>query len=71
MNWKTTELSLVNFNFSSKEEGKYLISLQDTFINNLSPFDLEARCNFKDATKYDYLLFVVTMSLTGLMKILS
>lgn len=57
MNWETTELSLVNFNFSSKEEGKYLISLQDTFINNLSPFDLEARCNFKDATKYDYLLF--------------
>ena len=57
MNRETTELSLVNFNFSSKEEGKYLISLQDTFINNLSPFDLEARCNFKDATKYDYLLF--------------
>jgi len=57
MKWETTELSLVNFNFSSKEEGKYLISLQDTFINNLSPFDLEARCNFKDATKYDYLLF--------------
>lgn len=57
MNWETAELSLVNFNFSSKEEGKYLISLQDTFINNLSPFDLEARCYFKDATKYDYLLF--------------
>ena len=56
MNWETTELSLININFSSKAEGKYLISLQDTFINNLSPFDLEARCDFKDATKYDYLL---------------
>ena len=57
MNWETTDLSLVNFNYSCREEGKYLISLQDTFINNLTSFDLEARCGFKDATKYDYLLF--------------
>ena len=56
MNWETTELSLININYSSREEGKYLISLHDTYINNLTPFDLEARCGFKDATKYDYLL---------------
>ena len=57
MNWKTAELSSVNINLSSREEGKYLISLQDTFTNHLSPFDLEARCNIKDATIYDFLLF--------------
>ena len=55
-NWKTTDFQSVNINYSNKAEGKYLISLRDDFVNGLSPFDLEARCGFKGATIWDYLL---------------
>ena len=49
MNWKATELSLVDIKYSNKEDGKNLISMRDTYVNNLTSFDLEARCGFRDA----------------------
>lgn len=55
MNWKATELSLVDIKYSNKEDGKNLISMRDTYVNNLTSFDLEARCGFRDAEIKDYL----------------
>lgn len=54
-NWNTCDLQDINFTFTKKEEGKKLITLHDSYIDNLTQTDLDGRCDRREATLEQYL----------------
>lgn len=54
-NWNTCDLQDINFTFTKKEEGKKLITLHDSYIDNLTQLDLNCRCGRREATLEQYM----------------